>query len=130
MAGFPDTLWLPFFFFACCFTAGRRPPMPVIAPVVLTLEDDARIGVRLAAGSTGPCEASVNRPLFRGVLEPRTPMAFESDTMCVCVEQTAAPFLTAGFGPPSIRCRPSKCLGKFCQTNLAAPFEVTLRSQP
>lgn len=111
--------------------AGVLPqPMPFVAPLVLTLDDDARIGVRIAAGTTGPCDASVNLPLFRGVLEPRTPMSFETDAMCVCFERTSAPFVTAGFGPPSIRCRPSACLGKLCQTNLAAPFEVTLRSQP
>lgn len=105
-------------------------PMLATSPLVVSLDDDARIGVRIAAGSTGPCDASVNVPLFRGVLDPGAPLSLDTDAMCVCVEQTFAPFTAAGFGPPTIRCRPSLCVGKFCQTNVAAPFIVSLRSHP
>lgn len=105
-------------------------PSVVVSPLVLVLADDGKVGVRVAAGSTGPCDASVNVPLFRGVLEPQKPRSIETDAMCVCVEQTFAPFTTAGFGAAQIRCRPTDCLGKWCQTNVAAPFVVSLTSHP
>lgn len=112
-------------------TAGA-PPVPALwtSPLTLHLDDDAKIGARVAAGSTGPCDASTNLPLFRGVLEPQHPLVLETDAMCVCIEQTFAPFTTAGFGAPQIRCRPTACVGKFCQTNVSAPFTVQLRAHP
>ncbi len=109
----------------------RPPPGPtaLATPLTVVVEGKERIGVRISAGTTAPCDASVNTPLFSGVLEPDVPRAFVTEAACVCFEQTFAPFTTTGFTGASIRCRP--CLGgKYCKISLTAPFTLALASRP
>lgn len=108
------------------------PPIPRLwmAPLVLSNIGSDKIGVRVAAGTTGPCMATGNTPLFTGVLTPFVEQTVITDAPCVCFEQTYAPFLSAGWSPPTIRCRPMACIGKSCTMNVNAPFLIALQSAP
>lgn len=97
-----------------------------MAPLTLAVLGEA-IGVRVAAGTTGPCNSSGNTPLFSGVLTPGVPRTLITDASCVCIEQTFAPFLSAGWSPATIQCRPTYCLGKNCAMSIDS-FEVVLPS--
>jgi len=112
--------------------ADGAPPIPKLwmAPLFLSVAGAEAIGVRVAAGTTGPCGASVNVPLFSGVLSPGAPRTIVTDAPCVCFEQTYTPFLSAGFTAATIRCRPTKCLGKSCTMDTNATFEIALPSSP
>lgn len=105
------------------------PPTPRMwmAPLTLAVLGNDAIGVRVAAGTTGPCNASGNTPLFSGVLAPGVPRTLVTDASCVCIEQTFAPFLSAGWTPATIQCRPTYCLGKNCAMSIDT-FELALPS--
>lgn len=99
------------------------------SPLTVSLAGTEKIGVRIAAGTTGPCTSSSNTMVFDGVLEPDQPRTLNTNAYCVCVEQTHAPFLSTGWTPSSIVCRSMKCIGKYCQMDPNAPFEITLASR-
>jgi hypothetical protein len=106
----------------------NTPAIYVGSPFTLSLGGAERIGVRVSAGSTAPCNATGNALLTTTTLEPNQPLALETSATCVCVEQTHAPNVTTGWTPGEVHCRPLHCEGKDCRMDLAAPFAVTLAS--
>jgi hypothetical protein len=102
-----------------------------MTPLTLALAGKERVGVRVAAGTTAPCDSSANTMLFNGVLEPDAPRSFVTDAVCVCFEQTYAPFTTTGWTPSSIRCRPNGCIGKACKLPIdpTLPFTIAVPSR-
>jgi hypothetical protein len=105
-------------------------PKEWVAPLTITNIGTEKLSVRAAAGTTGPCDASVNTPLFKGTLSPGETRTILTDAPCVCFEQTYAPFLSSGWTPPTIRCRPSACLSKYCPMDMSRPFVLALLSSP
>jgi hypothetical protein len=106
----------------------NTPAIYVGSPLQVTLAGSERIGVRVSAGSTAPCNATGNALLTSTVLEPNQPLSIETSATCVCVEQTHAPYVTLGWTTGEVRCRPLHCDGKDCRMDLVAPFTVSLSS--
>ncbi|MGZ3418371.1 MAG: hypothetical protein ACXVEF_27965 [Polyangiales bacterium] len=107
----------------------NTPAIYVGSPLQLTLAGNERIGVRVSAGATAPCNATGNALLQSGVLEPKQPLSIETSATCVCVEQTYAPYVTLGWTTGEVHCRPLQCVGKDCRMDLAAPFTLALPSR-
>ncbi len=104
------------------------------SPLVLAVDGEQPIGVRVSAGTTTPCDSSSNASLFAGVLRPGQPLAIPTEAVCVCYEQTSAPFVTTGWSPATVRCRPTSCAGttiakKPCVVDMQAPFTFWLPSK-
>ena len=107
-------------------------PLSTLAtPLTVTLKGEGRIGVRIAAGTKAPCAVAGNAPIYSGVLEPSKPLSFPTSAVCICYEQTSTPFVTAGFGPSQIHCRPQTCVAlTSCKPDLTKPFALRLLSKP
>ncbi len=95
------------------------------APVRLVLVGSEPVGVRVAVGVTIPCDSSANEPLYRGTLKPGT-TELASSAVCVCTQQTYAPFVTTGWSPGTITCRPAK---RRRVADLSKPIVVELTSR-
>ncbi|MGZ3418372.1 MAG: hypothetical protein ACXVEF_27960 [Polyangiales bacterium] len=99
------------------------------AALVIEVVGTQPIGVRIAAGTTAPCTSPDNQPLFAGVMKPSEPLSIATDAVCVCVQQTIAPFVASGWNDGTIRCRPIRHVGKRQYVDLTSPFRITLSSK-
>jgi hypothetical protein len=77
-----------------------------VAPVRVMLVGNEAVGLRLSSGTTIPCDSKDDVPIFEGVVKPGT-TDFESGAVCVCWQQTYAPFVATGWSAGSITCRPT-----------------------
>lgn len=98
-------------------------------PLVFSVDGAERIGVRVSTDVGSSCDAPGKPLLYAGVLEPDRPIALFTHATCVCYQQTSAPFVSAGWSPGQVRCRPRRCLGTTCVTDLEAPFTLALPSR-
>ena len=114
-------------------------PTPVpVPPLVVNLTGSERVGLRVSAGSVMPCTSELDTPLFFGTLEPGKPLTIPTQASCVCVQQTFAPFVAAGWTGGQIHCRVHPCFtygkGKYkhpkaCLPDPALPFVVSVPSR-
>lgn len=102
---------------------------PKTPPVILELTGDQPVGVYVTAGFTVPCDSDNNKPLFKGVLKPGAPIAVDTESGCVCIQQTFAPFTTTGWSASNLACRPRRCWGKICRPDLTKPIRIYVRSK-
>ncbi|MBI2395191.1 MAG: hypothetical protein HYV09_36815 [Deltaproteobacteria bacterium] len=98
------------------------------APVTIEVVGAEPVRVRVAVGTTRPCDSDANKPLFNGVVKPGAAVSIPSDAICVCWEQTYAPFTTTGWSTPTVQCRPCSGLKK-CIPRLDKPLRIVARSK-
>ena len=110
------------------------PVPPPTTPLVVGLAGNERVGLRVSAGTVLPCTSELDVPLFSGTLDPGKALTFPTDAVCVCVQQTFAPFVTAGWTNGLIQCRPQRCIwngvhGKICRVDPTMPFNIAVASR-
>jgi hypothetical protein len=82
-----------------------------VTPVEITMLGPAAVSVRVADGTTLPCDSGDNRMLLRGKLSSGVVVHTTTTDTCVCFQQTYNPFTDVDWGPSWIICRPQICKG-------------------
>jgi len=82
-----------------------------VTPVELTMLGPNAVSVRVAQGTTQPCDSGDNRMLVRGKFAPGAIVRATSPDACVCVQQTYDSFPDIDWAPGAIVCRPQICQG-------------------
>ena len=104
-----------------------------VAPLEVSVVGDSAVRVRVASGYGMPCDASINTVLANTIVKPGTPLVVKNEDICVCWEQTFAPYTEAGWSTPALACRPAKCTGagkgRRCTTDMSAPFRLVVPSK-
>ena len=78
-------------------------------PVVITLLGPGSVRLRVARGSTFPCDSGDNHRLVEGKFAPGEVVRATSPDRCLCVQQTYEPFSDVDWSAPSTVCRPQIC---------------------
>jgi hypothetical protein len=104
-----------------------------LTPIRLTLAGPHAVRVRVAQGSTFPCDSGDNRAILEGKFEPGQVVSLTTTDRCVCMQQTYAPFSDVDWGPSGMVCRPMIC-SFFGRTKRCVPspdptIRVTIRSE-
>jgi hypothetical protein len=98
-------LWLPI----AVLSAGDAVAADGIAPVVITMLGPGAVRIRIARGSTFPCDSADNRPLLEGKYGPGDIVRTSTPDRCLCVQQTYEPFSDVDWSASSMVCRPQIC---------------------
>lgn len=80
-------------------------------PIEITLLGPGPARVRVARGTTFPCDSGDNRHLIEQRLEPGQTVRAAVPEHCVCLQQTFAPFIDIDWSESSLVCRPQLCRG-------------------
>ncbi|HEY4105820.1 MAG TPA: hypothetical protein VGM44_18095 [Polyangiaceae bacterium] len=80
-------------------------------PIELTLLGPDPVSVRVALGTTFPCDSADDRILIQGKFAPGEVIRATVPDDCVCFEQTHTPFRDIDWGPSQRICRPQICRG-------------------
>jgi hypothetical protein len=72
------------------------------SPVILVAHGPNAILVEVASGVTMPCDASTNRPLYRGALAPGGVLHLSSPSASICFRQTYDDFPEANWSTPRL----------------------------
>lgn len=80
--------------------------LPAAEPVPLVIEaiGTGAVRVRLAEGTTAPCDSSLNRRVFDGWVAANAPLTATVGSSCVCVEHTWGGFRESQWSPGRIVC--------------------------
>lgn len=103
-----------------------------LTPIEISMAGPSAVRVRVAQGTTFPCDSGDNRRIVEGKFEPGQLVSLTTPDRCVCIQQTYAPFSDVDWGPSSMVCRPMICgfLGR-ARRCVPAPdptIRVTIRS--
>ncbi|HEX3776418.1 MAG TPA: hypothetical protein VHV51_18230 [Polyangiaceae bacterium] len=82
-----------------------------VTPVELTMLGPDPVSVQVARGNTFPCDSIDDQILLRGKFAPGQVVRLSSPDVCVCMQQTYAPFPDVDWGPSLRICRPQICRG-------------------
>lgn len=82
-------------------TAG---PAAERTPVLVHATGSGRVRLRLAEGTTTPCEASTNRRVFNGWIDAGATLELSVAASCICVEHTWGTFRKSDWAPGQIVC--------------------------
>ncbi len=74
-------------------------------PVYVTVVGTGRIRLRIAAGSTVPCDSSSNVALYDGWVSAGRTWLVQSPWSCVCEQHTSGAFRETDFTPSQIHCQ-------------------------
>jgi len=89
-----------------------------VTPVVITMLGPGTVRIRIALGSTFPCDSGDNRRLIEGKYGPGEVVRTSTPDRCVCLQQTYEPFTDIEWSAPLTVCRPQICTrsgrGKKC----------------
>ena len=80
-----------------------------ITPIELTMAGPSAVRVRVAQGTTFPCDSGDNHVILEGKFEPGNIVHLTTPDHCVCMQQTYAPFSDVDWGPSQMVCRPATC---------------------
>jgi len=101
-------------------------------PIEITLAGPSAVRIRVANGSTFPCDSADNRLIVSGKFEPHHVLRSSTSERCVCLQQTYAPFADVDWGASSMVCRPQICKwagrSKHCVPAPDPTIRVTVRS--
>ncbi len=100
-----------------------------VTPIVVTMLGPGPVRIRVAQGSTFPCDSGDDHRLVDAKYQPGEVVRTTTPERCVCVQQTYQPFSDVDWGASSMVCRPQICTrpGKG-QTCVPAP-DPTIRLQ-
>jgi hypothetical protein len=104
LRGLVVALWLP----TTMLSAGDAVAEGV-TPVVITMLGPGTVRIRVALGSTFPCDSGDNRRLVEGKYRSGEVVRTSTPDRCVCVQQTYEPFSDIEWSAPSTVCRPQIC---------------------
>lgn len=96
---------------ASAVTLTARATAPTITPIELTMMGPESVRVRVARGTTLPCDSGDNRMLVQGRFAAGEVVRASTTAFCVCVQQTYQPFPDLDWAPGSVVCRPQVCTG-------------------
>ena len=82
-----------------------------VARVEITMLGPSAVRVRVADGTTFPCDSTNNRMLVQGKFSPGEVVLASTTETCVCVQQTYEPFSDADWSESALACRPVICKG-------------------
>lgn len=103
-----------------------------LTPIELTMAGPDAIRIRVAQGSTFPCDSGDNHVLLEGKFEPGRVVRLSTPDRCVCLQQTYAPFSDVDWGASGMACRPMVCKywgrGRHCTPAPDPTIRLTLRS--
>ncbi len=74
-------------------------------PVYVTVVGTGSIRLRMAAGSTVPCDSSSNVGLYDGWVSAGRTWLVQSPWSCVCEQHTSGAFRETDFSPSQIYCQ-------------------------
>ncbi|HKO46893.1 MAG TPA: hypothetical protein VJV79_04180 [Polyangiaceae bacterium] len=80
-----------------------------LTPIEITLVGPKPVRLRVARGSTFPCDSGDNHLLVSGKFEPGRVIRLKTAGHCVCFHQTYAPFSDIDWGASTLICRPQIC---------------------
>ena len=80
-----------------------------LTPVEVTMVGPSAVRIRIAQGTTFPCDSGDNRMLVQGKFEPGQVVHLTTPDRCVCLQQTYAPFSDVDWGASGMACRPMIC---------------------
>lgn len=83
----------------------------MVTPVELTMVGPEAVSVRVARGTTLPCDSGDNRMLVQGKFNAGQVVRTSSSESCVCIQQTYQPFPDVDWAPGGVVCRPQLCTG-------------------
>jgi hypothetical protein len=123
--------------FMCAFVASHSASAddaPPIAPIEVTVVGEGAVRVRIAEGTTAPCDSPDDKPLINALVRPnKPPLVVPTEAMCVCWEQTYYPFTDLGWSPTHVACRPMECgpsaKPKKCKVLMSTPWKLVLSSR-
>jgi hypothetical protein len=78
-------------------------------PIEITLLGPRAVRVRLASGTTFPCDSGNNRPIIEGKFSAGEVLRASTPDWCVCFQQTYEPFSDIDWSAPALVCRPLIC---------------------
>jgi hypothetical protein len=78
-------------------------------PVAITVLGPSAVRVRLALGSTFPCDSSDNYRIVDGKFKPGDVVRTRTPDRCLCFQQTYEPFTDTEWSASSTVCRPQIC---------------------
>src|SRR4051812_46458087 len=81
----------------------------VATPIEITMLGPGPARIRVALGTTFPCDSGDNRRLVEGKFEAGKVVRASTTERCVCFQQTYEPFSDTDWGPSSMVCRPQIC---------------------
>lgn len=95
-------------------------------PIEITMLGPGAARIRIALGSTFPCDSGDNRRLVEAKLTPGQVVHAATPDRCVCFQQTYEPFPDTDWGAPAIVCRPQICANAGKKQCVPAP-DPTIR---
>lgn len=78
-------------------------------PIVITILGPSAVRLRIANGSTLPCDSGDDQMLVAGKFAPGDLVRTSTSEACVCVQQTYEPFPDVDWAEGSLVCRPQIC---------------------
>jgi hypothetical protein len=82
-----------------------------VARVEITMRGPRAVRVRVAQGTTFPCDSAENRMLLDGKFGPGEIVRTATVDNCVCIQQTYESFADVDWSHGYLACRPVICTG-------------------
>jgi hypothetical protein len=82
---------------------------PATTPIEITLLGPAAVRVRVALGTSFPCDSGDNRRIVEGKFPAGHVVHAQTPDRCVCFQRTYAPFSDTDWSASSMVCRPQIC---------------------
>jgi hypothetical protein len=104
----------------------------VVTPIEITLLGPGAVRIRVASGTSFPCDSADNRRLIEGKFEAGQVARATTPDHCVCFQQTFEPFSDIDWSASSQLCRPQICKVTGRRKCVPAPdptIRVQVRSQ-
>ncbi len=98
---------------SCCLltSSAANAGAPSVTPIELTMAGPEAVSVRVARGTTLPCDSGDDRVLVRGKFNAGEVVRASTTDACVCIQQTYQPFPDVDWAPAGVVCRPQSCVG-------------------
>jgi hypothetical protein len=104
-----------------------------VTPVVITMLGPGAVRLRVAKGSTLPCDSGDNQMLVEGKFAPGELVRTSTPEACVCVQQTYEPFPDIDWAEGALVCRPQICTwagrSKRCIPAADPTIRISVRSK-
>src|SRR6478735_10087575 len=81
----------------------------VLTPIEVSLVGPGAVRIRIAQGTSFPCDSGDNRPLLDGKFAAGKVIRASTPDHCVCFQQTYEPFADIDWSAPRRVCRPQIC---------------------
>jgi len=81
----------------------------VVTPIEVTMLGPGAVRIRVALGTTFPCDSGDNRRLIEGKFDAGNVVRATAPDRCVCFQQTFEPFSDTDWTAASMVCRPQVC---------------------